>query len=237
MARTLPRFYYFFNGLLRHLVWPLLRVKVEVTGLEHVPSEGPLLIVGNHLSFLDPPLVGAYLPRDVTFMSKAENFEGHPVFNWVVRNYGAFPVRRGEADIGAIRQALRVLKEGGALFIAPEGTRSQNGALGEPHEGVALIASRSGAPILPIGISGVEHFVEHVRHWQPTHARLAIGKPFYLADTSRKPGRAALQAMSNAVMEQLAAQLPSAYRGRFDGGNSHPYIVDAARVRARPDGP
>ncbi|MDQ4075549.1 MAG: 1-acyl-sn-glycerol-3-phosphate acyltransferase [Chloroflexota bacterium] len=214
MAQTLPRFYYFANQMLRHVVLPLAHVQVTVSGEEHVPREGALIIAGNHLSFLDPPLIGAFLPRDITFMSKAENFEGNRLSTWVVRNYGAFPVRRGEGDIGAIRRALQVLKEEGVLFIAPEGTRS-DGSLGEPREGIALIAHRSGVPILPLGISGVEDFTTRVTRWRPTRVCLSIGQPFRLVSPTPKPDRATLQAMSEAVMERIAAQLPPAYRGRF----------------------
>ncbi len=194
---------------------PATRIHLEVIGKEHVPPDGPLIVVGNHLTLLEPPLIGAALPRDLTFMAKSELFEGNPIKTWLVRHYGAFPVRRGEADVSAIRQALRVLKGGGALFIAPEGTRSPNGQLGEPHEGVALITQRSGAPILPLGVWGIEKVSERLPRWQPTAVTLSIGKPFCLVSPTRKADHATLHAMSEAIMERIAAQLPPAYRGRF----------------------
>ncbi|MGH2544409.1 MAG: lysophospholipid acyltransferase family protein, partial [Ardenticatenaceae bacterium] len=215
MARALPRFHYVLNRLLRHLILPIHRVRATVAGVEHVPPHGALIIVANHTSVLDVPLLAVHVPRDITFMSKAENFEGHPFKTWVVRNYGAFPVRRGEGDINAIRQALQVLKEGGALMMAPEGTRSPDHRMREPQEGVALVAYRSGAPLLPVGISGGDRFPSHIRRWQPTDVHVSIGRPFHLVSPARKAERAALTAMSEAVMERIAAELPPTYRGRF----------------------
>lgn len=215
MAERLPRFYYFARTMLTKVVFPATRIKVTVTGAEHVPPDGALIVVGNHLTLLEPPMIAAVLPRDLTFMAKSELFEGNPIKTWAVRNYGAFPVRRGEGDVNAIRQALKVLKEGGALFIAPEGTRSPNGQLAEPREGVALIAQRSGAPILPLGISGVEKVSERLARWQPTEVKLSIGRPFRLLSPTRKVDHVTLHAMAEAIMERIGAELPPEYRGRF----------------------
>jgi 1-acyl-sn-glycerol-3-phosphate acyltransferase len=226
--QTLPRFYYFANRLLRHILFPLVRVHIEVTGRENVPTEGGLIVAGNHLSFLDPLLAGVVTPRDLTFMSKIENFQIHPLASWALRNYGAFPVRRGEGDVGAIKKALQVLRDGGALFIAPEGTRSRNRKLGEPHEGLALLAWRSGVPIVPLGISGVEEAKARLTRWKAVHARISIGQPFFLTSPAGKPDSQTLKAMSEAVMEQIAALLPAEYRGRFGELTDNQHYVKRA---------
>lgn len=221
--KRLPRFYYFANSTIRRVIFPLCRIKLKVTGIEHVPLTGPLLIVSNHLSNTDPPLIGVVIPRDVEMMSKAENFEGHPLMSWTVRNYGAFPIRRGEGDIGAIRYAMKVLKDR-VLYIAPEGTRSLNGQMHEPFSGAARLATRTNAPVLPVGIYGQEHFVPNLKKWRPTHVRMSIGRPFRLISPTRKPDRVTLNAISDAMMECIAAELPPAYRGRFKANRDSPYV-------------
>ena len=140
-----PWFYYFGNAGLRVIFGLVLRV--DRRHLEHVPMDGPLIVAISHSTFLDPLLAGAYLPRDVTPMAKIEAFH-LPVLGWIVRSYGAFPVRRGEADLGAFKMALQVLRHGGAMVIAPEGHRSESGALQQGREGAIMMALRSGAPIL-----------------------------------------------------------------------------------------
>lgn len=210
----MPWFYYVANTLFRAAL-PFGRVRVTVVGRENVPLQGPLIVTFNHQIFLDPPLLGAFIPRDIEMMSKIENFQGNPLLAWVVRHYGAFPVRRGEVDVTAFRHALQILKEGRALVISPEGTRSRNGVLGEPQPGVVVLALRSGAPILPIGISGAERFPQQVRHWQPTPILIGIGRPYRLKPPTPKPSRDTLIEMGDAVMTRIATQLPPGYRGRF----------------------
>lgn len=221
--KRLPRFYYFANSTIRRLILPLCRVKLKVRGIEHVPLTGPLLIVSNHLSNTDPPLIGTVIPRDVEMMSKAENFEGHPLLSWTVRNYGAFPIRRGEGDIGAIRYAMQVLKDR-VLYIAPEGTRSLTGEMHEPFSGAARLATRTKVPVLPVGMYGQEHFVHNLKTWRPTPVHVSIGQPFRLISPTRKPNRETLNALSDAMMGCIAAELPPAYRGRFKSNRHNPYI-------------
>jgi 1-acyl-sn-glycerol-3-phosphate acyltransferase len=225
MSDQLPRFYYVANRMFR-LALPLGRVRVTVIGRENVPLKGPLLMTSNHQSNLDPPLIGGFLPRDVVMMSKAENFQGNALLRWVVVNYGAFPVRRGEGDVGAIRRALQVLKEGRALYVAPEGTRSRNGIMQEPQPGVALLALRSGAPILPIGISGIEHFAHRIGRWQPIPVTITVGHPYRLISPTPKPDRATLLAMSDAIMDRIALLLPERHRGRFGQSSETPQFIE-----------
>ncbi len=219
----LPRFYYFANSTINRVLIPLLRIKLKVTGIEHVPLTGPLLIVSNHLSNTDPPLIGTVIPRDVEMMSKAENFEGHPLLSWTVRNYGAFPIRRGEGDIGAIRYAMKVLKNR-VLYIAPEGTRSLTGKMHDPFSGAASLAARTKAPVLPVGMYGHEHLVRNLKTWRPTPVRVSIGRPFRLISPTRRPDRDTLSAISDAMMECIASELPVSYRGRFRANRDSPYV-------------
>src|SRR5437867_1486686 len=127
----------------------------SVSGLEHVPPEGALLVTSNHQNNVDPPILVAMIPRVLHCMAKQEMFVG-PV-GFLSRWYGAFPVRRGTPDRQAIRTALDHLAAGRCVGIFPEGTRSRTGALIEAHTGAGLLALRSGAPVLPVAIAGTAH--------------------------------------------------------------------------------
>ena len=126
---------------------------LRVRGAEHVPASGPALIVSNHQSILDPPIIGGAARRQIYFLAKAELFR-IPVFGWLIRALHARPVRREGSDPGALRTAALLLEEGKALLVFPEGTRSLNGRLGERKPGVGMLAVTSGAPVVPAYVSG-----------------------------------------------------------------------------------
>lgn len=206
------RFYRLANWLLRRAVFPLI-LKVEVRGLEHVPPEGALLVAINHTSFLDPLLVGAYFPREVIMMSKIENFR-HPLYGWLVRLYGAFPVRRGEADLQAVREALRLLRLGKAVLMAPEGTRSPDGRLQPGRPGTALLALRSAAPVLPTAIWSPRLLWYNLARLRRTPVTLAIGRPVRL-ERGEALQRARVEELSERLMVELARLLPAELRGPY----------------------
>jgi 1-acyl-sn-glycerol-3-phosphate acyltransferase len=141
--------------ILKPVAVALMRLlfRVEGRGAAHVPAEGPVLIVANHSSVLDPPLVGAMCPRQLTFLAKAELFRV-PGLGGLIRRLGAQPLRREGADPSALRTAQRVLAEGKALLVFPEGTRGEEGVLREAKPGAALLAVQSGATVVPAYISG-----------------------------------------------------------------------------------
>ncbi|MGB9885949.1 MAG: lysophospholipid acyltransferase family protein [Moorellales bacterium] len=130
----------------------------EVTGRENVPRRGPVVVVSNHISLWDPIAVGVALPRRVYFMAKEELFR-LPLVGLVLRGLGAFPVRRGEADLAAMRQALRLLRQGKVVGIFPEGGRSRRGTLEEFQRGAALLALRTQAPLLPVALIGTNRIL------------------------------------------------------------------------------
>ena len=142
-ARFVPPFYWACTYLLRFILMVVGRWKAA--GREHVPASGPFIVVSNHLNNADPPIVGAGIARRrIRWMAKVELYK-YP-FGVVPRMWGAFPVRRFDADIRAMLQAERILKNGEVLGMFPEGHRSHTGYVGKPHPGTALIAYRSGAP-------------------------------------------------------------------------------------------
>jgi 1-acyl-sn-glycerol-3-phosphate acyltransferase len=188
----------------------------RVVGLEHVPREGPLLVVANHLSYLEPPLIGTVIPRRITFLALHELFEiGWLAF--ILRALSALPVKRGGArDLDAIRAALELLKQGEAVAIFPEGRRSITPGLLKANPGISLLAHRSGAPILPVGITGTERLETAggflgARFHRP-RVRVVIGEPFHLDFGEGRPDH---QAMADAVLRRVAALLPEGYRGAY----------------------
>lgn len=209
----LPQFYHLSNWVLRNIIFRSL-LRVEVFGRDNVPPSGPLIVVINHISFLDPPLAGAYFPRDLRMMAKVELFE-IPIIGQVVSGYGAFPIRRGEGDAQALKYSLRTLRAGGALFLAPEGTRSSNMQLQRGKEGVAMLAVRTGAPIVPVGIAGQEKWSYNLRRLQRAHVQMRIGEPFLLDSPAARPDRLILAEMTEAIMQRLARELPARYRGEY----------------------
>ena len=210
-------FYSIASFLMR--VMMMIITKLEVIGLEKVPRKGPLLIAANHLHFADPPLLGAVIPRKIIFMAKSELFR-IPVIGLIVLAYEAFAVRRGMADAQAIRRAIKVLRSGNALGMFPEGHRSKDGKLQRARKGMALLAYKTGATILPVGISGTRTFLQWPRVLQRPRVVVTIGDPLY-PPVLRSPSREQQAELSEEVMRRIAACLPEDQRG--------PYARDGAR--------
>lgn len=182
----LNRFWYqFARGLVRRLVLPMLG-GLRVVGSERVPMSGPLLVAPIHLSHIDPPLVSCASPRIVRFMAKEELFRPF-LLGPLIRSLGAFPVRRGEGDTGAIRTAVEILRSGEALLVFPEGTRGDGRILGEVQPGIAMLAKRSGANVLPVGLCGTERVLPRGAS-RPRRARMTVvfGEPFRLDDLAEE---------------------------------------------------
>jgi 1-acyl-sn-glycerol-3-phosphate acyltransferase len=141
--------------ILKPLIVLFARVlfRIEARGQHHVPATGPVLLVANHLSMLDPALVGCVLPRHLSFLAKAELFR-IPLFGRMIWRLNARPVRREGADSAALRTALRVLQDEGALLVFPEGTRGEEGVLREAKAGAGMLAVLSGAQVVPVYVSG-----------------------------------------------------------------------------------
>lgn len=158
-----------------------LLFRVEVRGAEHVPRTGPAMIVANHSSVLDPPVVGAVAPRPLHFMAKAELFS-IPLLGRLIRAVNARPVRREGADARALREALRILEGGHALLVFPEGTRGPEGVLREGKAGAGMLALLSGAPVVPACIEGTGRALPRGRVLpRPVKVRVSFGAPLAFA--------------------------------------------------------
>ena len=197
------------------------RVRIE-GAIDEIPRDGPLILAANHISNADPVIIGAWLTkllgRRIHWLGKREMFDW-PVVGWMARNGGVLPVDRDRADAQAFRQAERVLDEGHVLMIFPEGTRSPTAELQRPKDGLALLALRTGAPIVPIGIADTDRVWPKGRKLPKPggHALMRVGRPFRVAD-DLPPGldrRAARGAATDAIMRRIAAELPPRHRGVY----------------------
>ena len=206
--------YYSGRFLTRMLL--LLLTSWRVIGKENIPDQGPLLIVANHLNLADPPIIGASISRKAIFMAKEELFR--PRFSsYFIRNFGAFPVRRGGLDRKALKQAEQLLAQGVALIMFPEGKRSKSARLQPAFPGSALIASRISAPILPVGITGTEN-IRGAGWWlRRPQITVNIGHPFHLPSVSSKLTRIERTQLTSFIMERIAELLPPEYRGEYAG--------------------
>jgi len=193
-----------------------LLCRVDDAQLTQVPKQGPLILAVNHVNFLEAPIFYTHLhPRPVTGFVKAEHLE-HPFFGSLLfRLWGGIPIRRGEADMTAFRQSLAALEDGRILAVAPEGTRSGDGHLQPGRPGIAFLALRSGAPVLPIIHHGGELFWRNLRRLRRTDFHIVVGQPFYLDAGGVKVNRQVRQQMADEIMYQMAALLPPAYRGVY----------------------
>lgn len=195
--------------------------RVSVEGLDHVPTSGPLILSANHISNADPPFMASWLTpalgRPIHWMAKAEALEW-PLAGWFMRQNGAFGIRRGAADTEAFRLAKRVLDEGRVLGAFPEGTRSPAGALQQAKDGVTLLALRTGAPILPVGVAGTDRFWPRGQALWGVGGRIAlrIGEPFVLERGTGADGRReSLEDVTTRLMLRIAALLPERHRGVY----------------------
>ncbi len=192
----------------------LLLVRCQIRGRDNVPSQGALIVVANHLNFVDPPLVGSILSRRAVFMAKEELFRSR-IVGYIMGALGAFPVSKGHLDRRALRRAVQVLADGQALVIFPEGMRSRGRRLKPAFPGAALIALRSGAPIIPIGITGTEKMKGLSWLWQRPEITVNIGKAFTLPPINGKLTKAELAKLTDVIMVRIAELIPPKYRGHY----------------------
>ncbi|MPZ22032.1 MAG: 1-acyl-sn-glycerol-3-phosphate acyltransferase [Dehalococcoidia bacterium] len=192
--------------------------RIEVRGRENIPDVGGVIVVANHISNLDPGVIGTTVDRRIRFMAKRELFR--PPFGVLFRLYGAFLVRRLEADIGALRKAEKIVRSGDLLGMFPEGTRSRGGQLTEAHPGTALIALRTGAPVVPAAIAGTDEVEWPLGIFRRPRLRVVYGEPFFLERPARI-NSASVQEATIDIMKRVADLLPAERRGVY-GGDAKP---------------
>jgi 1-acyl-sn-glycerol-3-phosphate acyltransferase len=192
---------------------------LRARGTEHVPMTGKALFVSNHSSFLDSPLVGGASPRTLHFMAKAELF-GIPLFGRLIRALNARPVRREGGDAGALRTGLRVLEDGQALLVFPEGTRGPEGTLREGKPGAGMLAVLSGAPVVPVYIEGSGRAWPRGRRFpRPARVTVTFGKPLHFAPAGAKERKEYYAAAGREMMAAIAALVEDRHQTRRKGSN------------------
>lgn len=190
--------------------------KIDDTEFTRIPPKGPLILVGNHVNFLDAPILMSRLPpRRVTALAKVETWN-NPFVGFLFTIWNGIPIRRGEVDLDAFRQARLSLDRGEILVVCPEGTRSNDGKLQKGMPGVALLAERSGAPVMPMAYYGIEHFHQNIRKFTRTPCSVMVGSPFRVDTHREKLSTDLSETITDQIMYQLAALLPPAYRGVYN---------------------
>jgi 1-acyl-sn-glycerol-3-phosphate acyltransferase len=211
-------------------VWTWIRATLwvvtsqDVAGKENIPRNGALIFTCNHFSVGDPPLLIGIFPRRIVWMAKQELFDA-PVFGKLYNMGGFIPVRRFEGDLRAIRRSQGALRRGNVLGMFPEGTRS-GGRLGPGEPGTALIALRTGAPLLPAAIWGTEHVRLPRDLLRRTKAHVRFGEPYRLPHPSRITGEA-IAAGTDEIMRRIAELLPAEYRGEYADTGAPPTTAKA----------
>lgn len=206
--------------LARRLVKVLCRglvalcTRCEVRGLENYPADRAALVTINHLGDADAVVVLANLPDFPEAIAKIELREILPL-RWVMDAIGVIYIHRGQPDRRALISALRALREGRRVILAPEGRQSLTGALERGTEGAAFLAIASGVPVVPVALTGTENWriYGNLKRLRRTRVTLTVGKPFFLPKQVPEP--AALAAGTQTIMEALAALLPEEYRGVY----------------------
>ncbi len=205
----------FFHRLLKTIALIIIKLvaRVDLRGMEHVPATGALVVAINHLSSFDTLSMIAFAPvRQGTAFGAIEHRSDF-IAGWALDQLGLIWVRRGEADREAIKLALDELKQGTALGVAIEGTRSRTGQLQAGKTGAAYLASRAGVPILPVAVWGTEKIINNLKHLRRSQVNIRVGT--LLPPPPARANTAQLEAYTEGIMLAIARMMPEEYRGVY----------------------
>ena len=207
--------------LFKLILYTISRPRFE--GLEHVPTEGGILITTNHLSRFDIPILFMTPNRPDIVALVTDKYKSDRFFSFIVNNTGCIWLDRSKADFTAFREASGVLKKEGALGIAPEGTRSNIGELLEGKPGTALLAARSDVPIIPVGIRGSDTAARDTFLFKRPIITARFGPAYHLPPLDRANREAYLQSAIEEIMCRIAVLMPEKYHGFYKG---HPRLQE-----------
>lgn len=193
----------------KKFLWYLWKIifRLKVLHSERFPKDGAVVLACNHVSLADPPLVGTASPRRVNIMAKEELFV--PVLGSIYRLLGAFPVRRGGADLTAIKHGIEILQNGECLMIFPEGTRTKTGELGKAQPGTLMMASKARAVIVPTCIVGTDF--KRSKTWWPK-VTVSFAEPLYFPE-NEKITKEIQNKMTQEMMRRIAAEIEMVKNG------------------------
>ena len=201
------------NHLIKFIVHILL--KLDATELNKVPSSGPLLLVMNHVNFLDVPVIITHLiPRPITGFVKKESWD-HPITAFLFNLWGGIPIDRSMADFNAFMLAKNALNDGMIVAVAPEGTRTGDGRLIQGKPGLVLLASQCNVPIMSIAYYGHEGIKQNFRRLKRTPMKIRVGKSFKVKFDGVQKSKQFMQDATDAVMLEVADLLPEKYHGAY----------------------
>jgi 1-acyl-sn-glycerol-3-phosphate acyltransferase len=202
--------------------------RIDAPDLNKIPRQGPLIVISNHTGSIEAPIIyGELFPRKISAWAKIESWDGW-FLNFIFNLWEIIPIRRGEADMGALKKALTAIKEGAIFGIAPEGTRNKTGKLIRAKPGVVVLAAMSGAPIYPLSNWGGENFLKNLKKLKRTDFHMRVGEPFKIETNGVKMTNEMRQEIVDDMMYRLAALLPEEYRGEYSdlGKETGKYLVN-----------
>lgn len=205
------------NWLMKHLT------RTTFIGVENIPTEGGILIACNHMSRMDIPVLFLTPNRPEMTALVTTKYLKHPLLRWFIVTAEGIWLDRDTADFSAFRQAVAALQQGKAIGIAPEGTRSQTATLMEGKPGTALLALRTGVPVVPAALSGTEDSVEKLLHLKRPVITAEYGKPIVPPKLDRSNREGQLDKLTTEIMCQIAAMMDEKYHGFYAG---HPRLIE-----------
>jgi len=212
-AKITVMFVRFFRWL-SNAAFTLLSTR-KIKGLENIPPQGPYILVSNHLSRVDAPLLLTVIKNNNVTGWAAAKYRTHPLFGLIVRLGGGIFIRRGEVDREPLSAGVAWLREGNIFGIAAEGTRSKTGVLIRAKTGAASLADQAKVPILPIAIMGTESMMSNLLRLRRSRLAVHIGVPFYLPPLQEKERTVGLRRNADEIMCRIAAMMPPAYHGAY----------------------
>lgn len=208
-------FAFYFTREFCRLLMTMLLGSYKAYGRDNIPDQGPYLLVTNHMSLSDSPLLLLSIKPGKLHFFAGEKWEHHWLFGPFLRWLGGTFINRGTVDRKALNEAFAVLDAGGWFGLAPEGTRSRTGQMHKGLEGAAYLATRANVPLLPVGFVNTDQLKQNAKRLKRTRLECHFGEPFTLPDIGRKPRQRDLPAYTHYIMIHIAAQLPERYHGYY----------------------
>lgn len=189
--------------------------RMDVYGRENIPESGPYIVVVNHMSVADTPiLLMAFPPVEWRFFA-GKKWRSHPVYGPIMSRVGAIFIDQGGADREGLREGLTAVANGAVFGLAPEAHRSKNGKMQPAMDGAAYLASRSNVPVVPVGLINTDVLFGNAKRLRRTRLEVRIGKPVDLPDLGRRARSRDMAAYTQLIMVHIAAQLPARYHGVY----------------------